>query len=215
MSYEMIYVWSILLRLYHWSLVLSICVLMATGFYINSPWTNTTLEGVGSFPMATMRYYHFLAAYLFTAALLTRLFLYLFGNRQEQIMDILPLTPGNLRSLPTTLCYYSYLSDKHDERLGHNALAGPIYLLTIAAASFQILSGFYLLYPESALWQRWAGILFGSQQQGRFLHHLLMWYFILFAFTHIYMVIWNDITSSEGLISSIFTGNKFKQKNMR
>ncbi|MBU1455638.1 MAG: Ni/Fe-hydrogenase, b-type cytochrome subunit, partial [Proteobacteria bacterium] len=63
------------------------------------------------------------------------------------------------------------------------------------------------------LWQGWGGVIFGSQQQGRFLHHLLMWYFILFAFAHVYMVIWNDLKSPEGLISSIFTGNKFKHKN--
>ncbi|MBU0959924.1 MAG: Ni/Fe-hydrogenase, b-type cytochrome subunit [Proteobacteria bacterium] len=213
MNYEIKNAWGILLRLYHWSLVLSIVTLVATGFYINSPWTNTTLEGVGAFPMATMRYIHFLAGYVFTAAVLVRLFLYLFGNRQERIWDVLPVTPRNIKSLSTTLGYYSYLSDKHDGRLGHNVLAGLTYILTIALAVLQFLSGFYLLYPESALWQGWGGVIFGSQQQGRFLHHLLMWYFILFAFAHVYMVIWNDLKSPEGLISSIFTGNKFKHKN--
>lgn len=214
MNYEIKKVWSILLRLYHWSLVLSIVTLVATGFYINNPWTNTTLEGVDAFPMAIMRYIHFLAGFVFTAAVLIRLFLYLFGNRQERIWDVLPITSRNIKSLTTTLGYYSYLSDKHDGRLGHNVLAGLTYLLTIVLAIFQFISGFYLLYPESAFWQGWGGVIFGSQQQGRFIHHLLMWYFILFAFAHVYMVIWNDLKSPEGLISSIFTGNKFKQKHM-
>jgi len=95
MNYEKTKVWGILLRLYHWSLVLSIIALVVTGFYINSPWTNTTLEGSVSFPMATMRYWHFLAGYLFTAAIAVRIFLLLFGNRQERIWDFLPITPRN------------------------------------------------------------------------------------------------------------------------
>lgn len=212
MNYEVKNVWSVLLRLFHWSLVLSIVALAVTGFYINTPWTNTTLEGSVSFPMATMRYIHFLAGYLFTAAVLVRIFLYFFGNRHERIWDILPVTPRNLKSLITTLGYYSYISDSHDERLGHNVLAGIVYIVTIVAAVFQLSSGFYMLYPEAGFWQSTGGWLFNSQQEGRFLHHLLMWYFILFAFTHVYMVIWNDLKSPEGLVSSIFTGKKFSPK---
>ncbi len=214
MNYEMKTVWSILLRLFHWSLVLSIVTLVVTGLYINTPWTNTTLEGSVAFPMATMRYIHFLAGYLFTAAVLVRLFLYIFGNRQERIWDVLPVTPRNIKSIFTTLGYYNYISDRHDERLGHNVLAGMTYVVIIIAALFQLVSGFYMLYPEAGFWQGLGGTIFGTQQQGRFLHHLLMWLFILFAFVHVYLVIWNDLKSPEGLVSSIFTGKKFKHKNV-
>lgn len=213
-NYEMKNVWGILLRLFHWSLALSIVTLVVTGLYINNPWTNTTLEGSVAFPMATMRYIHFLAGYLFTAAVLVRLFLYIFGNRQERIWDILPVTSRNLKSLGKTFVYYCYLSDKHDERLGHNVLAGMIYIVTIVAAIFQMISGFYMLYPEAGFWQNLGGNIFATQQQGRFLHHLLMWYFVVFVFTHVYMVIWNDLKSPEGLVSSMFTGKKFKHKNV-
>lgn len=210
MNYEKTKVWGILLRLYHWSLVLSIIVLVVTGFYIHFPWTNTTLEGSVSFPVATMRYYHFLAGYLFTAAVLVRVFLLFFGNRHERIWDFLPITPRNIKSLTTTLGYYSYVSDEHDTRPGHNVLAGLSYLLTIVAAVFQLISGFYLLFPESATWQGIGNTLFNSQQEGRFIHHLLMWYFIIFAFIHVYIVIWNEVRSPEGLISSMINGMKFK-----
>lgn len=210
MNYEVKNVWSVLLRLFHWALVLSIITLVVTGFYINNPWTNTTLEGSVSFPMATMRYIHFMAGYLFTAAVAIRIYLFLFGNKQERIWDFLPVTPRNIKSLVTTIGYYSYLSDKHDGRLGHNAMAGIAYIVTIVAAIFQLISGFYMLYPEAVFWQNLGGGIFNSQQQGRFLHHLLMWYFILFAFSHVYIVVWNDIKSPKGLISSMFTGKKFK-----
>ncbi len=213
MNYEVKNVWSVLLRLYHWAFVLSIVALVVTGFYINNPWTNTTLEGNVPFPMATMRYLHFVAGYLFTAAVLIRIFLFIFGNKHERIMDILPVTSRNIKSLSTTLGYYSYVSDQHDSRLGHNVLAGIIYIVTLIAALFQLVGGFYMLYPEAGFWQVFGNTLFNSQQEGRFIHHLLMWYFIIFAFTHVYMVIWNDLKSPEGLVSSIFTGKKFKRKD--
>jgi len=211
-TYEKHYCWSVLLRLFHWMFALSIVFLVVTGFYINTPWTNTMIEGSASFPMATMRYIHYIAAYVLSSAVLIRLFLYIFGNAQERILDILPITKRNRHNLKTTLLQYSYISDEHDERLGHNILAGLSYLFTFIAALLMILSGFYMLYPEAAFWAKWGMFVFGSQQSARFLHHLTMWWFMIFAVIHVYLCIWNDCKEPEGLISSIFTGAKFKHK---
>lgn len=212
MTYEKQKCWSILLRLYHWAFALSIIFLVVTGFYINNPWTNTDLMGSVSFPMAWMRYIHFVAAYVFTAAVLVRIFLYIFGNAQERITDALPVTKRNIGNLVKTLLLYSYVSDEHDERLGHNILAGMTYLITIIVAIFQMISGFFMLFPESVFWQKWGIAIFGSQQEARFVHHMLMWWFLFFIIVHLYFAIWNDIKGPEGLISSIFTGVKFKHK---
>jgi len=214
MLYEKKKCWSILLRLYHWAFALSIIFLVVTGFYINSPWTNTMQEGSMSFPMAWMRYIHFVAGYVFTSAVLARIFLYIFGNAQERITDILPVTGRNIKNFYMTLLNYSYISDDHYPRLGHNVLAGLTYLVTIIAAIFQLVSGFYLLFPETASWEGWGVLLFSSQQNARFIHHLLMWWFMIFALIHVYLVIWNDLKESEGLVSSIFTGDKFKHKKV-
>lgn len=211
-TYERHHCWSVLLRLFHWMFALSIVFLVVTGFYINNPWTNTMIEGSASFPMATMRYIHFIAAYTLSSAVLIRLFLYIFGNAQERIWDILPITRRNLHNLKMTILQYSYISDKHDQRLGHNVLAGLTYLVTFIAALFMILSGFYLLYPEAPFWAKWGVMLFGSQQFARFLHHLIMWWFMIFAVIHIYLAVWKDCKEQDGLISSIFSGAKFKQK---
>jgi len=212
--YEKKKCWSILLRLYHWAFALSIIALVVTGFYINTPWTNTMIEGSMSWPMAWMRYIHFVAGYVFTAAVLARIFLYIFGNAQERITDVLPITGRNIRNLWKTLLNYSYISDDHYPRLGHNVLAGLTYLITIIAAVFQLVSGFYLLFPEVANWEAVGISIFASQQNARFIHHLLMWWFMIFAFIHVYLVIWNDLKEPEGLVSSIFTGDKFKEKHV-
>lgn len=204
--------WSLLLRLYHWMFALSIVFLVVTGFYINTPWTNTMIEGSATFPMAWMRFIHYVAAYVFTGAVLIRLYLYLFGNKQERIWDVLPITKRNINNLRMTLLQYSYISDKHDDRLGHNILAGLSYLFTILVAVVMIISGFFMLFPEAPFWEGWGLMLFGSQQFARFLHHLLMWWFMIFFVIHIYLCIWNDTKNPEGLISSIFTGVKFSHK---
>jgi len=214
--YEEKHVWSILLRLYHWSLVIALIALTVTGFYINSPWTQTTLEGAGHYPIQTMRNIHGLAGYLFTAAILVRLYLLLFGNRQERIMSMLPLTRRNLRNMINAVRAYFYLHDDPTEvRLGHNILAGTTYIITFVMALFQIAGGFYLRLPENTFWQTVGVTLFSNQQHARFIHHLLMWYFIIFTVVHVYLVIWNELKHRDGVISSILSGNKFRPRRIK
>ena len=210
--YEKQHCWSILLRLYHWMFALSIVMLVVTGFYIAWPWTNTMIEGSASWPMANMRYIHFVAGYVFSAAVAIRLFLFIFGNAQERIWDVLPITKRNINNLFRTLLNYSYISDIHDARLGHNILAGLSYIFTILVAIYMIISGFYMLFPEVTFWANLGTTLMLTQQWARFIHHLAMWWFMIFAVIHIYLCVWNDVKDPEGLISSIFTGDKFVHK---
>ncbi len=212
MMYEKKRAWSVLFRLYHWSLVISILFLAVTGYYIHDPWSSNILGDL-RFPVAFMRYVHFIAGFLFTAAIIVRIYLFLFGNKQERIFSALPVTPGNVKNFFSTMAFYGYLTDRHEPRLGHNVLAGMTYLITLFLALGQLLTGFYMLYPESAFWQSLAFPLFGPQQQGRFIHFCIMWYFFIFVPIHIYIIIWNDVKSPEGLISSIFNGDKFQPKH--
>ncbi len=209
MRYRRHYTWGVLLRLFHWAFVLSIIVLVVTGVYIDFPWTQTSIEGDGGLPVATMRYIHFVAGFVFTAAMLARIYLLFFGNKQERIWDFLPVSRKKTGNIFHTAKVYLYVADNHTPRLGHNVIAGISYTITFIMALLQIGAGFYLLYPESSFWQQWGLLLFGPQQQARVIHYLIMWYFIIFAFVHLYMIIWNDIESKEGLISSIFNGRKY------
>lgn len=211
MNYRKEKVWSVLLRLYHWSFAGSILALVVTGLYINTPWTNSMLEGSGSFPMAEIRYIHFLAAFIFSGSLVTRIYLLLFGNKNERILDFAPVTPRNMKNFISEGAFYLYLTKRAEHRSGHNAIAGTVFILLFFLAILQIISGFFMLYPENLFWQTWGFKIFGPQQYARFIHHLIMWVFILFTTIHIYMVIWNDLKNREGLISSIFTGDKFKK----
>ncbi|MBE0586066.1 MAG: cytochrome b/b6 domain-containing protein, partial [Desulfofustis sp.] len=165
MTYQKKKCWSILLRLYHWAFALSIVTLCITGFYIHGPWTNSMTEGSASWPMTYARLIHFVAGYVFTSAVLARIFLYIFGNKQERILEHLPVTPRNIKNSFNTLLRYIYVKEGHDaDRLGHNVLAGMTYVIIIIAALFQLVSGFYLLYPEMAIWEGYGLAIFGSQQ---------------------------------------------------
>jgi len=209
MRYKRLYAWSLLLRLVHWALVFSIGTLMVTGFYIHFPWTNTYLEGHSTFPMATMRYIHFIAGFVFTGAVFARFYLLVFGNKQERFWDFIPITPKNIANLFHVIRVYLYIPGKHTPRLGHNVLAGTFYFVSFLLCLIQILSGFYMLYPESVFFQKWGLSILGPQQQGRFIHFLFMWYCIIFITAHVYLVVWNDLFSKEGLVSSIFNGTKY------
>jgi Ni/Fe-hydrogenase 1 B-type cytochrome subunit len=212
--YEKQRAWGVLLRLFHWAFALSIVTLVISGSYVHEPWVDSYIEGRASFPMAFARYVHFVAGFVLISALITRFYLWFFGNRQERILDSLPVTPRNIKNLFKTIIYYLYLTDRNDERLGHNALSMLFYVILFFLGVAQALSGLYLLFPENTTFSSMGLQFFGPQQKARLIHYLTMWAFMLFALVHIYIVIWNDIWAPEGLISSIFNGDKFKPKKV-
>ncbi len=204
------YVWSIPLRLFHLVFVVSIVILTVTGFYIYSPGGGAVAEETIGFDMGATRSWHFIVAGAFVVSVLLRLVLFVGGGtKYEKFTDFAPVNNRNLKNLFSTIAYYLYLTDKHERRLGHNALAGSSYIGIVLVSLVQILSGFCLLYPESGLWQGTGLALFGSIATVRFVHHIFTWLFILFAVIHVYIAVWNHVrTPAEGMLLSIFTGKK-------
>ncbi len=214
MTYKRVKIWSLGLRIFHWSFALSIVILCLTGYYIHNPFALGSWTGVKSnFLMAKVRYAHFVAAYIFMAAVFFRIYLLLFGNRFERLGDFLPLSSRNIKKLSSKIKYYFYLTDSHLGHGGHNPLAGTIYALMFFLSLIMVISGLFLLFPESHLWSAWGTALFGSQQMARLVHYFLFWIFLVFVLIHVYLVIWNEIFGSEALISSIFSGYKFLPKD--
>ncbi|MBW1645844.1 MAG: Ni/Fe-hydrogenase, b-type cytochrome subunit [Deltaproteobacteria bacterium] len=198
-----------LYRITHWIFAGSCLVLIFTGYYIYNPWFTTMLEtGTDDFTVANIRFLHFAAGYIFLGAVTVRVYLWFFGNKQERITDALPINKRNLKNFWGAILNYLYIKF-HVPRLGHNALAGTTYLVTFLLSMVMIVSGFYLMFPESASWQHWGLAFFGGQQNARMVHFIIMFYFIFFAMVHIYIAIWNDVMFGEGLVSAIISGSKF------
>ncbi len=207
--YRRVKIWSVLLRIFHWTFALSILVLFVTGYYIHNPFALGPWEGSPTnFLMAKVRYVHFLAGYFFIAALLLRFYLLIFGNRYERFTDFIFLRPRNIPRLFHTIKAYLYLG-KHESYGGHNPLAGTIYLLVLLMSVAMALSGLYMLYPEGGLWASAGFSIFKTQQMARLFHYFLFWIYLVFVMLHLYLVVWNDIFGDEGLISGIFSGRKF------
>ncbi len=83
-----------------------------------------------------------------------------------------------------------------DISIGHNALAGFIYFLTFLAFLFQSATGFALYASMSHSWLphlfAWIVPLMGGDFRVRQWHHAMMWFFILFAIVHVYLVFYHD-----------------------
>ena len=58
-------------------------------------------------------------------------------------------------------------------------------------------------------------VLLGGSQMVRTIHHLAMWYLLLFALIHIYMVFREDIMSGETVISTMINGIRMFKREAR
>ena len=102
------------------------------------------------------------------------------------------------------------------DSVGHNAMAGLIYFITFLAFLLQSITGFGLYAAMSTSFFpklfAWIVPLLGGDFAARQLHHILMWYFILFTLVHIYLVFYHDYVEGRGIISSMGGGWKFIEK---
>jgi len=58
-------------------------------------------------------------------------------------------------------------------------------------------------------------VLLGGSQMVRTIHHLAMWYLVLFAAIHVYMVFREDIMSGETVISTMINGIRMFKREPR
>lgn len=208
--YKRIFVWSGLLRIFHWVFAISTIVLIFTGTYIHyPPITTKWAEFKPQYLMATLRYYHFAAGFIFIGALIIRFYLLFFGNRHERFWDFLPLNKRNIKSLYQSIKFYLYFTDEHEWRMGHTVLAGTIYFILFVCAVIMSILGIYLLYPEVGMVNKIGILFFGSQQSARFMHYSLSWAFLFFIIVHLYIAVWNDFKAPEAIISGVVSGSKF------
>jgi len=61
----------------------------------------------------------------------------------------------------------------------------------------------------------WVFVLFGDPQTVRTLHHLGMWYLLLFTFIHIYMAFREDVMSGESVIGTMVSGIRLFKREPR
>ncbi len=218
-----IYVWELPVRIYHWVNVLVLLVLIVTGFYIGNPLALMSgKEASEVYTMGWFRYLHFAAAYIFFFNFVFRIYWGFAGNKYANWKQFIPTTKTFWKELKTVLKMDILLMKGNKEErehltIGHNALAGLTYFGTFLAFLLQCLTGFGL-YASMASWWfpklfAWVPFVLGGDILTRQIHHWTMWFFILFAVIHVYLVFYHDYVEGRGEISSMGGGWKFIEED--
>jgi Ni/Fe-hydrogenase 1 B-type cytochrome subunit len=207
------YVWELPVRIVHWTIVVSLIVLSVTGYYIYHPFfSGSGGPGHPGFTMGTVRFIHEVTGFVFTAAVLFRVYWAFVGNRYAHWRGLLPVSAAQRRDLRQMLRYYFYRRLHPVPTNGHNPLAGLAYVLLYALFAVSILSGLGLFAWVSRIpaWKTLFGWTWSVLpiEQLRLLHFLLMFLFVGFAIHHVYSSVLFDVEEHNGELSSMVTGYK-------
>ena len=215
--FKRVYVWEFPVRLYHWVNALCVVVLCVTGYLIGKPLAITySSEAYQQYWFGTVRFLHFVTAFVFFFNFLVRIYWGFVGNTYARWTNFIPSKPAQWREMLKVLKLD--ILQAHGQRLitiGHNALAGVIYFLSFLAFLFQSLTGFALYSSMSHSWLprmfAWITPIMGGDFAVRQWHHVFMWFFVLFTLIHVYLVFYHDYIEGRGTTSSMVGGWKFER----
>ena len=117
-----VYVWEKPVRAAHWLIFVSLVVLSFTGYYIYNPFIIS--RGRTAFTMATMRFIHLIAAWVFLAGLLIRIYWFFRGNQWARIDQFIPLSRERWKDIRETGKFYSFLAGTRPRISGITRLLG-------------------------------------------------------------------------------------------
>jgi Ni/Fe-hydrogenase 1 B-type cytochrome subunit len=199
----------------HWVIFFALVILSVTGYYLHAPFLIVPTRP--AFVLATMRFLHELTAFVFTLAVLVRVFWAFAGNRYAHWRAFVPLTREQWRGIGAMLRYYLFLRWRAPAEVGHNPLAALAYLAIYALFLVQIVTGFALYdwLLRSAPWTAlgWPLALVNVQYL-REVHYFLMFVFFAFTIHHVYSAVLVSAEGKNGLVASIFSGHKFLPRGL-
>lgn len=208
-------------RWHHWIRVLSIIILIATGFYISVPFIIPAVNAQPTnFLNAEFRGLHEIFGFVMISMFIGKTYYFFFAvkDRMEikSYKDVV-----SLKNWLSQIGYYLLLT-KHPKLSGaYNVIQLLAYLVFYIAITGLIVTGL-ILYVHSfhlgiggILYEsmRSLEVMFGGLAAVRELHHLLMWGVIFFIVGHVYMVVFNAVYGKEGTVDSIFSGYRWKRKH--
>ncbi len=207
-----VYVWEFPVRFTHWINAFSILVLSITGFYIGNPFIHAYSSK--QYIMGWIRFIHFVTAYILLMSVIIRIYWSFMGNRYASYKDsFLPFSSGKYKEFMDTLKFYFFIKKEPPYVAGHTALAAFTYFLVYVTFIFEIVSGFaiYSVNHSGLIWTALGGWLLSimSLPTIRLYHHFVMYMILSFVPLHLYTTWYMDPKERNGLVSSIFSGNKF------
>ncbi len=212
------YVWQLPVRFYHWINALCIVVLVITGYIIgNPPALQKGTEAWFNYWFGTVRFIHFVAAFVFFFNFVFRIYWGFVGNKYAKWYNYIPFKKEQWKEIIEVLKVdILQFKCRPLKNLGHNSLASLTYFLTFLAFLLQSLTGFGLYAAMSKSWFpklfSWIVPVLGGDLPTRQIHHIMMWFFIVFAMIHVYLVFYHDYIERTGITSSMIGGWKFAEE---
>jgi len=218
-QYRRVYVWEFPVRLYHWVNAICVVVLIATGYLIGNPLAiSYGGEAYQQYWFGTVRFIHFVTAFVFFFNFLLRIYWGFVGNRYARWPIFIPHRMHQIHEVIRILkvdILQSSLKEKIS--MGHNALAGLTYFLSFLVFLFQAFTGFalYSSMSTSSLPRlfEWVIPTMGGDFAVRNWHHMGMWFFIIFVMIHVYLVFYHDYVEGRGTTSTMVGGWKFERED--
>ncbi|MHB2156430.1 Ni/Fe-hydrogenase, b-type cytochrome subunit [Calditrichota bacterium GD2] len=219
--YRRVYVWEFPVRLFHWVNAICIVVLAVTGYIIGKPFAlEYSNEAYQQYWFGTVRFLHFVSAFIFFFNFLVRIYWGFVGNQYADWKNFIPLKKKQWQEIWEVL-KVDILQKDVTERIsvGHNSLAGLIYFISFLIFLFQAFTGFALYSSMSSSFLpqlfSWVVPFMGGDFAVRQWHHMFMWFFIVFTIIHVYLVFYHDYVEGRGTTSSMVGGWKFeKEENL-
>jgi len=219
LCFNRIYVWELPVRLYHWVNALCVAVLIVTGYLIGHPLSiSYSTEAYQQYWFGTVRFLHFVAAFVFFFNFLARIYWGFAGNRYASWDNFIPHRKSQFKEMFEVLKVDILQTDVEGRiSIGHNAMAGLIYFVSFLVFLFQAVTGFALYSSMSSSFLprlfHWVVPLMGGDIAVRTYHHLAMWFFVIFVIIHVYLVFYHDYVEGRGTTSSMVGGWKFERSD--
>ncbi len=235
---------TIIKRIIHWTLFLSIINNIITGFYIAYPFlifgktptqADSPTAGIlnsgetyQAFIMTWMRELHFIGAVLIDVSFFTWLYLAFFSTKEPLYKSFLPF--GNkIHEIFDMIKHYFTLKNKPKTGKYQDPLNAMIFTFFHLLILLQMATGFQMYVASftgtSAIGAWWPTLLhistdwtlwvFGGLTGVTLVHLFIMWLIIIFIFYHIYTEIWRSILWKEGDILIPFSGYKYSRDNLK
>ncbi len=238
-----VYRMTVIKRIIHWTLFLSIINNIITGFYIAYPFllfgetptqADSPIIGVlnsgetyQAFIMTWMREFHFIGAVLIDVAFFGWLYLAFFSTKEPLYKSFLPF--GNkIHEIFNMIKHYFTLKNKPKTGKYQDPLNAMIFTFFHLLLLLQMATGFQMYVASftgtSAVGAWWPALLhmstdwtlwvFGGLTGVTLVHLFIMWLIIIFIFYHIYIEVWRSIMWKEGDILIPFSGYKYSKDNL-
>lgn len=212
-----VYVYEAPVRIWHWINALAIVVLALTGYFIGSPPPSMgTGEAYDQFIFGYIRFAHFAAAMVMTVGFFGRIYWAFVGNHHSKQLFYIPFWNSRYwKEVWYEIKWYLFLAKEPKKYIGHNPLAQlAMFCFITLGLSFMIVTGF-ALYAEGAgkdsIYDAlfgWVFPLVGNTLILHTIHHLGMWWIVIFAIVHIYVAVREDIMSRQSIVSTMISGHR-------